>query len=325
MTVLCLNAQTDSKQNETELLKKKNEEVVSFFKEGKYKNAEESAIEAVGLAVRIFGEHHSETATQYSNLGEIYRMREKYEKAVENYDKALAIYRTNEERYAEKMLNLLDSKGTVLAFDKKKDEAKAVFSEYLTKAETKYGTDSLEILPHLKKLVSFYLYIKDFDQADEFLIRRNIIIARAGGRKRVEVDDLEDEIFCYLHNHFKWEEVLARQTRIAKAVSDALGNELKPADSKEVKRISGGVVNGKAARLVYPEYPEEARLKRIKGTVLVKILINEEGKVISAKAMCGPSVLQQAAVDAANKTKFETTYLSGKPVEVSGFIIYSFQ
>jgi TonB family protein len=88
--------------------------------------------------------------------------------------------------------------------------------------------------------------------------------------------------------------------------------------------ISGGVLNGKAVRLVQPPYPAIARSAHASGQVRVQIVIDENGNVISAAPMSGHPLLTGAAVAAARASKFSPTKLSGMPVKVSGVIIYNF-
>jgi protein TonB len=88
--------------------------------------------------------------------------------------------------------------------------------------------------------------------------------------------------------------------------------------------ISGGVLNGKAVRLVTPPYPAIARSAHASGAVQVQVLIDENGNVIAAHAMSGHPLLQAAAVAAARASKFTPTKLSGQPVKVNGVIIYNF-
>jgi periplasmic protein TonB len=88
--------------------------------------------------------------------------------------------------------------------------------------------------------------------------------------------------------------------------------------------ISGGVLNGKAVRLVQPTYPQIARQAHASGTVVVQVLIDENGTVISAHAISGHPLLQAVAVAAARASKFSPTKLSGQPVKVNGVIQYNF-
>jgi protein TonB len=99
-----------------------------------------------------------------------------------------------------------------------------------------------------------------------------------------------------------------------------------PPEPKATPRapISGGVLNGKAVRLVQPSYPQIARQAHASGTVVVQVLIDENGNVISAHAVSGHPLLQAVAVAAARASKFSPTKLSGQPVKVNGVIQYNF-
>lgn len=88
--------------------------------------------------------------------------------------------------------------------------------------------------------------------------------------------------------------------------------------------ISGGVLNGKAISLPKPSYPAIARAAHASGTVVVQVLIDENGNVVSAQAVSGHPLLQAVAVGAARQAKFSPTKLSGQPVKVTGVIQYNF-
>ena len=97
-----------------------------------------------------------------------------------------------------------------------------------------------------------------------------------------------------------------------------------PAPRPILKPVSGGVLNGTALSLPQPIYPEAAKRTRTAGLVSVEVILDETGKVISATAMSGPTLLREAAVQAAMRAKFSPTKLSGQPVKVSGTINYKF-
>ncbi len=88
--------------------------------------------------------------------------------------------------------------------------------------------------------------------------------------------------------------------------------------------VSGGVLNGKALSLPKPQYPQIAKTARASGTVVVQVLIDENGSVVSASAVSGPPLLRAAAVQAARGARFSPTKLSGQPVKVSGVINFNF-
>jgi protein TonB len=97
-----------------------------------------------------------------------------------------------------------------------------------------------------------------------------------------------------------------------------------PAPRPILKPISGGVLNGTALSLPQPIYPEPAKRMRTSGVVTVEVILDEAGKVVSATATSGPTILREAAVQAALKARFSPTKLSGQPVKVSGTINYKF-
>lgn len=94
-------------------------------------------------------------------------------------------------------------------------------------------------------------------------------------------------------------------------------------DSSDTSLI-GELLNGRAITLPKPVYPAVARAARASGTVIVKVVIDEEGKVIAAQAHSGHPLLQAAAVKAAREALFTPTLLEGKPVKVAGAITYNF-
>jgi protein TonB len=98
----------------------------------------------------------------------------------------------------------------------------------------------------------------------------------------------------------------------------------KPTPTPRRAPISGGVLNGKAISLPKPPYPPIAKAARAAGTVTVQVTIDESGKVISARAVGGHPLLQQAAVQAAYGARFSPTQLSGQAVKVTGVITYNF-
>lgn len=91
-----------------------------------------------------------------------------------------------------------------------------------------------------------------------------------------------------------------------------------------VKKISGGVLNGKALSLPAPEYSVAAKTVKASGAVNVQVTINEQGDIVSAAAVSGHPLLRQAAEEAARKAKFAPTFLQGVPVSVTGVLVYNF-
>jgi TonB family protein len=84
------------------------------------------------------------------------------------------------------------------------------------------------------------------------------------------------------------------------------------------------VINGRAISLPKPEYPTIARQARASGSVQVKVVLDEEGKVIAAQAVGGHPLLIGVSLKAARQAHFAPTRHDSKPVKLVGVIIYNF-
>jgi TonB family protein len=96
-----------------------------------------------------------------------------------------------------------------------------------------------------------------------------------------------------------------------------------PTPAPKVVKVST-ILNGRALELPKPPYPPTAKMMGLSGNVNVQVLIDESGKVISARAVEGPPILKQISERAAYQARFSPTILGGQPVKVSGVIIYNF-
>ena len=85
-----------------------------------------------------------------------------------------------------------------------------------------------------------------------------------------------------------------------------------------------GQLNARALSLPRPVYPPMGKQLRIEGVVSVMVVVDESGKVVSARAESGHMMLRAAAINVARQARFRPTLVSGQPVPVSGYIIYTF-
>ena len=93
---------------------------------------------------------------------------------------------------------------------------------------------------------------------------------------------------------------------------------------KKTVYTTSTILNGKAIYLPKPIYSQMAKQVGASGTVIVQILIDETGKVISAHAVSGHPFLMSEAQKAAYQARFSPTILGDQPVKVSGVITYNF-
>lgn len=85
------------------------------------------------------------------------------------------------------------------------------------------------------------------------------------------------------------------------------------------------VVSAEATSKVQPSYPHSAVTARVSGAVAVLVTINEQGNVIEARAVSGPSLLWGAAVSAARRWKFKPSTIGGVPAKTSKTIVFNFK
>ena len=76
---------------------------------------------------------------------------------------------------------------------------------------------------------------------------------------------------------------------------------------------------------VEPKYPEEARRKRVSGTVRLFALIRKDGAVSGLKVVSGDPLLTQAAIDAVWQWRYSPALFDGKPIEVGTTMEVVFQ
>jgi len=69
-------------------------------------------------------------------------------------------------------------------------------------------------------------------------------------------------------------------------------------------------------RKVQPEYPLVARNAEVSGTVVLQARINKNGGIENLNVVSGPSMLQQAALDAVKQWRYRPYLIDGEPVEV---------
>jgi TonB family protein len=101
-----------------------------------------------------------------------------------------------------------------------------------------------------------------------------------------------------------------------------IGEDETPSAGNAAKPIEGGLLNSKALSLPPPQLSEEAKRQKQSGKITVRVIVDENGKVVSATAMNGPAVLREAAEAAARQATFAPTTQDGITVRVTGELVY---
>jgi TonB family protein len=97
-----------------------------------------------------------------------------------------------------------------------------------------------------------------------------------------------------------------------------------PAKPSPPTEVSKGITAGNALIKVAPVYPPMARRMNASGAVQVAITIDENGRVIEAKAIKGHPALRSAAEEAAKKWVFRPTRLDGKSMRQQDVLTFIF-
>jgi TonB family protein len=76
---------------------------------------------------------------------------------------------------------------------------------------------------------------------------------------------------------------------------------------------------------VEPVYPADARKENLQGIIALDIVVAKDGSVTSMKALNGPEILANAAMDALRWWKFEPYRVNGEPAEVETTVAVEFK
>ena len=104
-------------------------------------------------------------------------------------------------------------------------------------------------------------------------------------------------------------------------LSKKIAELLKP-EEEEIKatfRVGGLVSKPKLIKRVAPDYPEKAKKQGIEGTVILEIIIDENGNVTDARILRSPGKhfgFNDAALKAIKQWKYEPALMDGNPVKV---------
>ena len=190
-------------------------------------------------------------------------------------------------------------------------------------------TKAIELSTHGKSLMLLYVKRGDFH-----LFYKNYENAVKDYTEAINLEPENAEIYSKRSEAYRKlgktdlsvaDDMKVFQLKEEKADKDTAKTTEKPSNDRKIpKTISGGIINGKAIDLPKPAYPAAARAVRAQGAVNVQVTVDENGNVIEANAVSGHPLLRASAVSSARNAKFAPTLLSGKPVKVTGNIVYNF-
>ncbi len=98
---------------------------------------------------------------------------------------------------------------------------------------------------------------------------------------------------------------------------DRSDNASQPKSARpQMIRVSAGVLHGLVDHAEPPKYPEEALKSQIQGDVILKVVVDESGRVALTTPVEGDPLLTAASVDALREFRFRPYLLNGMPLKI---------
>jgi TonB family protein len=133
-----------------------------------------------------------------------------------------------------------------------------------------------------------------------------------------------DAMTSRIPNPFAGPKTDATQTASSTPVTTAPAAQTTMPATAEPQLISTGSLSGRETRRVTPNYPSAAKTHNVTGTVRVFAIIDENGKIWITNSE-GPTLLRQAAEEAARGWTFAPPNVGGKPVRLAGYLDFEFK
>ena len=291
------------------------ESAVRLFNQGSYNEALPLAKRALEIRDKLLPQTDPRISSSLTNLGEIYFAQKDYKPAREIFQRLLKI---QEEVFGSEDVNLaftLD-RLAVLYFAAGNDrETEVAYKRALALREKALGVDDVQVAQSWFQLGEFYRFRRQLQPALDSYRRSLKLYGKLTGSTTPEFERASDGFACLGYDHHK-PELLQELMEIRAQF---------PSPGAVFGTEKGMLLNSRALTMPQPVYPYAARARRLEGVVIVKVEIDETGKVIDAKDMCqGPPYLSESSVAAARKARFAPVKLDGQPMKVIGVLQYKF-
>lgn len=273
--------------------------------ESKYEQALPIARQSLEIADAYFADEPNLVLALTTNVATILFSLKEYNEAAVFYEKSLPlaekIYGAADPRIAD----LLERLAQLSYKDKRKAQTEAYLLRVLEIRRAALGNKNETTIETIRDLADFYASIGKPKNAEPLYSEIVDLYTDIYGDEALDTKQAEDIHTCFLYSNFS---------------SEAIKKKRADADTSKENALKG-IINGKAVSLPKPDYPKGLR---VPGTVLVRVKVDTDGRVYSASSFCGPAVLREISVAAARKAKFKPTLMDGKPVTVTGIIVYNY-
>jgi TonB family protein len=290
-------------------------QVVELYNKDRYDEAMPIAKRALEIRERLLDAGDPLVGDALQNLASIYSGKKNYGAALSLYKRALSIFEKALGPENAKIANTLHSLGWLYYAQGDLGKAEESFQRSLAVREKVSGSNHNEVALALDMLAQFYQQQLKYAKAVDYYKRALDVKEKALGPDHKQVGEAAMKCACAMIQNGEKDEGIKMQIRAGMILYGKKYDTSKFPDS---------ILQGRATLRIEPEYPMAAKRARISGNVVVEVTVDENGKVLEARSLCGPNILAEAAVKAARKWEFTPTQLNGKPVVVQGTITFRF-
>ena len=289
------------------------DEAVKLFKEGKYDDALSRARRALEIREKLLPQTDPRISTSLGYVGDIYLVKKNYKAARPLFERLMQIQTEQFGRNDVRLATTLDRLAVLYSREDSAVKADEMYQRALALREKAFGPEDLRVAQSVYALAQFYRGEQDYDRSAAHYKRALTIYGKVSGVTDPEFERASDGLTCLSYESGRQE--------LMKELNEIRIQFTPPREAaRRVDRL-----DGKALKLPKPKYPIAARDRRLSGIVVVKLEIDEEGKVISATDMCqGPPYLTESALESAREARFTPVMSNGLPIKVKGVIRYSF-
>lgn len=291
--------------------------MAELYKQGLYREALPLAEEALRLAEEAVAPNDERLSLFLSNLGTVHYQLKDYDRAEKLLLKALAVCDASVRGCPERTANIYHTLGLIYFARQDAERSEAYFERALEAREAVDGPDSPATAQAAFTLAEFYdRGMIDYRRAEPLYGRAASIWEKDALKNKEQLIKALERRQCLL--------IVQSKKREAEEASRKLKTIQMLVDPSHAQNAVDDLIKGKAKSLPAPVYPVFARQRRIQGKVVIKVTVDEQGRVSKAEPLCGHPALTGAALEAARLAVFEPTLVGGRPVEVSGWIEYNF-